>query len=70
MIERPYFMSDESWYKTNEDGVLFLTDKAPADAVADYNKHRDEYVKRVSGKSVEETLDIVEDDDWLIFPVD
>lgn len=70
MVERPYFMSDESWYTTNEDGEYLLTDKAPKEAVKDYTERKEEYIKRVSSMSLEEMLDIPEDDDWLIFPVE
>lgn len=70
MMTRPYFMSDESWYVTNEDGEYLLTDKAPQEAVKDYNKRKEEYIKRVSNRSLEDMLDIAEDDDWLIFPME
>lgn len=70
MIARPYFMSDESWYTTNEDGEFLLTDKAPKEAIEDYTKRKEEYVKKLSNMSLEEALEISEDEDWLIFPID
>lgn len=70
MIARPYFMSDKSWYTTNEEGEFFLTDKAPKEAIEDYTKRKEEYVKKLSDMNLEEALEISEDDDWLIFPID
>ena len=70
MMTRPYFMSDKNWYTTNEDGEFILTNKAPKEAVKDYNTYKQEYIKRITEKNLEEMLDIDEDNDWLIFPID
>ena len=57
MIAMPYFMSDESWYRTDEDGNVILTKKAPPKAVAEYNKLRKEYLDEVKKcKTVDELL--------------
>ena len=72
MTTRPYFMSNESWYAKDENDDLILTDKAPADAIADYNKYKQEYIKKVNGMSNEEYLEYLmeEDNDWLTFPIE
>lgn len=70
MMAMPYFMSDESWYTTNEDGEYLLTDKAPKEAIEDYTKRKEAYIKKISSMSLEDMLDIAEDDDWLIFPME
>lgn len=54
----------------NDDFIL--TDKAPADAIADYNKHKQEYIKKVNGMSNEEYIEYLmkEDNEWLTFPIE
>ena len=69
MVTQPYFMTNKEWYTTNEDGEYLLTDKAPKEAVKDYNERKAEYLKRMATLTVEDALNIVEDEDWLIFPI-
>lgn len=69
MVEQPYFMKNKEWYTTNDDGEFILTDKAPKEAVEDYNERKAEYLKRMSTLNVDDMLDINEDEDWLIFPL-
>ena len=69
MVTQPYFMTNKEWYTTNEDGEYLLTDKAPKEAVKDYNERKAEYLKRMATLRVEDALNIVEDEDWLIFPI-
>lgn len=39
MREKPYFMSDKSWYYYDPEEFKYkLTDKAPEDAVKDYQE--------------------------------
>ena len=72
MMVMPYFMSNESWYTTNENQELILTEAAPPDAVADYNKHRKQYIETVKGMSHDEYFEylLTEDNDWFIFPME
>lgn len=38
-MERPYFLSDPSWYEYDEDeGIYRLTDKAPEEARKSYDE--------------------------------
>ncbi len=71
MITMPYFMSNKEWYVVNENEEYVLTDKAPQKAVEDYNKHKNEYIKKVKWKTTDEYLDFLNtEDSWLIFPID
>ena len=71
MITMPYFMSNEEWYIVNENGEYVLTDKAPQKAVEDYNNYKNEYIKKVKGKTIDEYLDFLDtEDSWLVFPID
>lgn len=70
MVTQPYFMKDESWYITNEDGEYLLTKNAPKEAVEDYNKRRKEYIDKVRKMSTEEYASFLEQEDsWLAFPI-
>ena len=72
MTNKPYFMSNESWYAVDENGDLILTKNAPKEAIADYNKYKQEYIKKIEGMSNEEYLEYLmgEDNDWMTFPVE
>ena len=71
MITMPYFMSNEEWYVVNENREYVLTDKAPPKAVEDYNEYKNEYIKKVKGKTIDESLDfLIKEDSWLAFPID
>ena len=59
MVTQPYFMSNEEWYTVNENGEYVLTDKAPQKAVEDYNEYKNEYIKKVKGKTIDEYLDFL-----------
>lgn len=38
-VEKPYFLTDNSWYYYDEDeGIYKLTDKAPEEAIESYNE--------------------------------
>ena len=70
MVKQPYFMSNDSWFATNENGELVLTSLAPKDAIDVYNKMKAEYQNKVKNFSEEEYLDfIISEDSWLRFPL-
>lgn len=69
MLNQPYFMKDEKWFTANEDGEYVLTKLAPKEAVEDYNKCRDEYLKKINKMSDDEYVDFLNSEDsWLSFP--
>ena len=69
MVNQPYFMTNKDWYTINEEGEYLLTDKAPKQAVKDYNERKTEFLKRMATLTADTALDINEDEDWLIFPI-